>query len=50
MEYYNSLIKSDRPDAQNYYTYYDRAGVYAFRGNKAEEYEDLRVFNQEQRE
>lgn len=46
MEYCNSLIKSDRPYAQKFYTFYDRAGLYAFRGDKSKAYEDLMVFNQ----
>lgn len=46
MEYCNNLIKSERPYARNYYTYYDRAGVYAFRGDKERAYEDLKIFSQ----
>ena len=45
MEYCNNLIKSDRPYAGNLYTYYDRAGLYAFRGNRDKAYEDLRIFS-----
>jgi len=50
MEYCNNLINSDRPYAQIFYTYYDRAGVYAFRGDKEKAYEDLRIFNQRERQ
>jgi hypothetical protein len=50
MEYGNNLINSDRPYAQLFYTYYDRAGVYAFRGEKEKAYEDLRIFNQRERQ
>jgi len=46
MVYCNDLINSNRPHAQKYYTYYDRAGIYAFRGEKEKAYADLRVFNQ----
>ena len=49
MECCLSLIKSGRPYAQLYYTYYDLAGVYAFRGEKDKAYENLRSFNQRQR-
>jgi hypothetical protein len=31
------------------YTYYDLAGVYAFRGEKDKAYKNLRIFNQSQR-
>ena len=50
MERCNDLIKSDRPHAQKYYTYYDRAGIYAFRGEKEKAYKDLRIFNQRQQQ
>ncbi len=50
MEHCNDLIKSDRPHAQKYYTYYDRAGIYAFRGEKEKAYKDLRIFNQRQQQ
>jgi len=43
------LIKSGRPYAQIFLTYYDLAGVYAFRGEKGKAYENLRSFNQRQR-
>jgi len=49
MECCYSLIKSGRPYAQLYYTYYDLAGVYAFRGEKDKAYENLRYFNQRKR-
>jgi tetratricopeptide (TPR) repeat protein len=48
MEYCNSLIKTGRPFAQSFYTYYDRAGIYAFRGDKKKAYVDLKVFTQSQ--
>ncbi len=47
MEYCNNLIKSDRPTA--IYSYYDRAGIYAFRGDKERAYTDLRIFNKRHR-
>ena len=49
MEYCDSLINSNRPHAQEYLTYYDRAGLYAFRGEKQKAYADLNIFNQRQR-
>lgn len=49
VEYCNNLVKSGRPYAQLYYTHYDLAGVYAFRGEKEKAYENLRSFNQRQR-
>lgn len=49
IEYCHSLIKSGRPYAQLFYTYYDLAGVYAFRGEKDKAYENLISFNQRQR-
>ncbi|OFY82947.1 MAG: hypothetical protein A2V46_05655 [Bacteroidetes bacterium RBG_19FT_COMBO_42_7] len=48
IDYCNDLIKSDRPWGQELYTYYDLAGVYAFRGDKDKAYENLRIFNQRQ--
>jgi tetratricopeptide (TPR) repeat protein len=50
IEYCYDLIKSDRPYAQQLlYTYYDLAGVYAFRGDKDKAYKNLKIFNQKQR-
>ncbi|MBN2481260.1 MAG: hypothetical protein JXB19_05945 [Bacteroidales bacterium] len=45
IEYNNRAINSDLPSTQKYYSYYDRARVYAFRGDKIKAYEDLRIFN-----
>jgi TolB-like protein/Tfp pilus assembly protein PilF len=42
----NNQIKAGRPWSQLYFTYYDIAGVYAFRGDKDKTYENLRIFNQ----
>jgi TolB-like protein/Tfp pilus assembly protein PilF len=39
------MINSNRPWASKYFTYYDLAGVYAFRGEKEKAYEYLRIFN-----
>ena len=46
IEYNNRAIRLDLPSAQNFYAYYDRAAVYAFRGEKEKAYEDLQIFNQ----
>ena len=50
IDYCDSLIKSDRPWAQLLYTYYDLAGVYAFRGDKVKAFKNLEIFNQRQKE
>lgn len=47
MKYSNGQINSNLPIAQQYASYYDRAGVYAFRGEKEKTYENLRLFNQQ---
>ena len=39
------MINSNRPWASKYFTYYDLAGVYAFRGEKEKAYENLRILN-----
>ncbi len=46
MEHCNNLIKTNHTWSQNYFAYYDRAAINAFRGNKDQAYKDLRVFNQ----
>jgi TolB-like protein/AraC-like DNA-binding protein/Tfp pilus assembly protein PilF len=46
MEHCNNLIKSNHPWSQNLFAFYDKAGIYAFRGNKEEAYKNLRIFNQ----
>jgi TolB-like protein/AraC-like DNA-binding protein len=48
IDYCNNIIKSDRP--QKNYAYYDRAGVFALKGDKERAYEDLRMFNKSQRQ
>jgi TolB-like protein len=45
MKYSNGQINSTKPWAQQYYSNYDRAAVYAFRGEKTKAYEDLRIVN-----
>jgi TolB-like protein/Tfp pilus assembly protein PilF len=49
LEHCNNLINSGRPYAQLYMTYYDRAGVYAFRGESEKAYADLKMYNLRQR-
>lgn len=39
------MINSNRPWASKYFTYYDLAGVNAFRGEKEKAYENLRILN-----
>jgi len=48
IEYANNEIKLERERSIQLYTYYDLAGVYAFRGEKDKAYENLRIFNQRQ--
>ncbi|MCF8222356.1 MAG: helix-turn-helix domain-containing protein [Bacteroidales bacterium] len=45
IDYCNQLIELNRVWAQDYFAYYDRAGVYAFRGDRACAYRDLEVFS-----
>jgi TolB-like protein/AraC-like DNA-binding protein/Tfp pilus assembly protein PilF len=42
----NKLNESGRQLEQEYFTYYNLAGVYAFRGEKDKAYKNLRIFNQ----
>jgi len=46
VEYCNEEIELGRSSAREFYSYYDLAGVYAFRGEKDKAYENLRIFNQ----
>ena len=45
----NGLNELQRDHSRNFYTYYDLAGVYAFRGEKDKAFDNLRIFNQKQR-
>jgi TolB-like protein/tetratricopeptide (TPR) repeat protein len=50
IEYCNMMNELKRTTwGQGLYTYYDLAGVYAFRGEKDKAYKNLRIFNQSQR-
>ena len=49
INYCNRMNELGRTWAQQLWTYYDLAGVYAFRGEKDKAYENLRIFNQKQR-
>jgi TolB-like protein/Flp pilus assembly protein TadD len=50
IEYCNGQIKLGRPWAsQLFYTYYDLAALYAFRGDKDKAYDNIKIFNQAQR-
>ena len=49
IDYSNRSIELKRSWAQKLYTYYDLAGVYAFRGEKDKAYKNLSSFNQIQR-
>jgi TolB-like protein/Tfp pilus assembly protein PilF len=42
----NKMIELKRSMGQDLWTYYDLAGVYAFRGEKDKAYKNLRIFNQ----
>ena len=46
LDFCKKVINSGRPDSRETYTYYDLAGVYAFRGDKEKAYKNLRIFNQ----
>jgi len=46
IEYDNNENKLGRFRSEELFTYYDLAGVYAFRGEKEKAYENLRIFNQ----
>lgn len=46
MDYCNRLISSNNWWAQTYFAHYDKAGLYAFRGEKEKAYQELRTFNQ----
>jgi TolB-like protein/Tfp pilus assembly protein PilF len=43
-------IELERPQAQSLYAYYDLAGVYAFRGEKAKALKNLEIFNRRKKE
>jgi len=49
VEYNNRMNELKRPWGQSLYTYYDLAGVYAFRGEKDKAYKNLVIFNKIQR-
>ncbi len=49
LEYSKNEIKLSRLWGQRLYPYYDIAGIYAFRGDKEKAYENLKLFNQRQR-
>jgi len=46
LEYCNRIIELGRGWGHHFHTYYDLAGVHAFRGDKDKAYENLRIFNQ----
>jgi len=47
VEFQLQLIKMERPQAQTFASYYDLAGVYAFRGETKKALENLRLLNQQ---
>jgi tetratricopeptide (TPR) repeat protein len=49
IKYSNRRNELKRPWGQGLFTYYDLAGVYAFRGEKDKAYNNLRIFNKIQR-
>jgi TolB-like protein len=49
IRYFNKTNELKRLVGQELYTYYDLAGVYAFRGEKDKAYKNLRIFNKIQR-
>jgi len=44
-EYFVAASKMGRWWASRYFTFYDLAGIYAFRGEKEKAYENLKIFN-----
>ena len=46
IEYSNNEIKLGRMRSEQFYAYYDLAGVFAFLGEKDKAFENLRIFNQ----
>ena len=48
IKYSNKMNELGRSHAQQKWTYYDLAAVYAFRGEKDKAYENLRIVNQRQ--
>ena len=48
IEYCNRKIELKRPGGEGLNTYYDLAGVYAFRGEKDKAYKNLRIYNKSQ--
>ncbi len=46
LDYCIKAIELGRQYSQNYYSYYDLATVYAFRGEKEKAYQSLRIFTQ----
>ncbi len=49
IKYCNKSIELKRSWGQKLYSYYDLAGVYAFRGEKDKAYKNFRIFNQMQK-
>jgi len=49
LNYCNMMIELGRRHTQQLLTYYDLAGVYAFKGEKDKAYRNLRIFNQKER-
>jgi tetratricopeptide (TPR) repeat protein len=49
INYCMRVIELERSYSQSYYSYFDLAGVYAFKGDKEKAFENLRVFNQKKR-
>ena len=45
MELCNQIIELNLPYAQQYFAYYDKAAIYAFRGERKKAFENLRIFN-----
>jgi len=50
VEYCNRMNELGQLPSYNKYTYYDLAGIYAFWGDKEKAYENLRIYNQKDKE
>jgi len=49
MNYCNEIIALGRAHSQQRLSFYDLAGIYAFKGEKDKAYENLRIYNQRER-
>lgn len=46
LDFYQKILKTDRPYAQTFYAYYNLVCIYAFRGDKANALKNLKLYSQ----